>query len=87
MMGLSVRGFADIVTIIKDLSEELCGGRLLVTLEGGYHLEALAYGVKATLEVLLGNSDVDDPLGQSRYSRQAPSIDLLLERIKKVHQL
>ncbi|MBT9149624.1 MAG: Histone deacetylase-like amidohydrolase [Dehalococcoidia bacterium] len=87
MMELSIRGFADIVTIIKELSDELCGGRLLVTLEGGYHLEALAYGVKATLEVLLGNSDIDDPLGQSRYSGQAPSIDLLLSRLKKLHQL
>jgi acetoin utilization deacetylase AcuC-like enzyme len=87
MMELSVRGFANIVTIIKDLADELCGGRLLVTLEGGYHLEALAYGVKATLAVLLGNTDVDDPLGQSRPSRRAPSIDLILEKVRKIHQL
>ncbi|MBT9166427.1 MAG: Histone deacetylase-like amidohydrolase [Chloroflexi bacterium] len=87
MMELSIRGFADIVTIIKELSEELCGGRLLVTLEGGYNLEALAYGVKATLEVLRGNFDVDDPLGRSRYSGQSPSIDLLLYRLRKLHQL
>ncbi len=87
MMEMSVRGFADIVTVIKELADELCGGRLLVTLEGGYHLEALAYGVKATLAVLLGNSAVDDPLGQSRYPRQGPSIDLLLNRVRKIHQL
>ena len=87
MMEMSIHGFADIVTIIKDLSEELCGGRLLATLEGGYHLEALAYGVRATLEVLLGTSDIDDPVGPSRYSRQGPSIYLILQRVKEVHQL
>jgi acetoin utilization deacetylase AcuC-like enzyme len=87
MMEMSIRGFADIVTIINELVDELCGGRLLITLEGGYHLEALAYGVKATLDVLLGNSDVDDPLGQPRYSRQARSIDPLLDRVRRVHRL
>jgi acetoin utilization deacetylase AcuC-like enzyme len=87
MMEMSIRGFADIVTIIKDLSDELCNGRLLFTLEGGYHLEALAYGVKATLDVLLGNSNVDDPLSQSPYPTRASSIELLLERVRKVHQL
>ncbi|MFA4836226.1 MAG: histone deacetylase, partial [Dehalococcoidia bacterium] len=52
MMQLSVKGFAGIVTVIKDLASELCEGRLLFTLEGGYNLEALSYGVKATFDVL-----------------------------------
>jgi acetoin utilization deacetylase AcuC-like enzyme len=87
MMQLSVRGFADIVTTMKNLATELCEGRLLVALEGGYNLDALSYGVKATFDVLLGNPEIDDPLGQPPHGGRAPSIDELLERVKEVHQL
>ncbi len=87
MMQLSIKGFADIVKIIKDLAEELCDDRLLFALEGGYNLDAVAYGVKATFDVLLGNTEIDDPLGEPRYGGKAPSIEQLLNRIKETHQL
>ena len=87
MMEMSIHGFADIVSMIKDIAEELCGGRILAALEGGYHPEALAYGVKSTLEVMLGYSSIDDPIGPSRYSMQGPSIDLILDMTRNIHQL
>ena len=87
MMQLSITGFANVVKIIKDLAEELCNGRLLFTLEGGYNLDAVAHGVKATFDVLLGNPEIDDPLGGPRYGGKAPSIDQLLNRVKEIHQL
>ncbi len=86
MMQLSVQGFADIVRITKNLADELCGGKLVFTLEGGYNLEAIASGVKATFDVLLGNP-IEDTLGGPRHGGKAPSIDQLLERVKKTHQL
>ena len=86
MMQLSVQGFADVVKIIKDLAEELCGGRLVLTLEGGYNLEAISHSCRATFDVLLGNP-VEDPLGGPKYGGRAPDISQLLERIKKTHQL
>jgi acetoin utilization deacetylase AcuC-like enzyme len=86
LMQLSVSGFAQMVKIIKGLADELCDGRLVFVLEGGYHLGALAASVKATFDVLLGNS-VDDPLGQSPHSRTAPQIDNLIRAIKEVHAL
>ncbi|MFO8101283.1 MAG: histone deacetylase [Dehalococcoidia bacterium] len=86
MMQLSVQGFADIVKIIRDLAEELCGGRLVLTLEGGYNLEAISYSCKATFDVLLGNP-VEDPIGAPKYGGRAPDISQLLERVKKTHQL
>ncbi len=87
MMQLTVKGFGDIAGIIKGLADEQCKGRLVFTLEGGYNLEALAYGVKATFDVLLGKTAVDDPIGPPRYGGRAPSIDALLTRIKAVHHL
>jgi acetoin utilization deacetylase AcuC-like enzyme len=85
MMNLSVGGFAKMTGIIKGLADELCRGRLVLTLEGGYHLEALAASVKATFDVLLGNA-TEDPLGTTPR-RFAPDINSLIGEIKKVHKL
>ncbi len=87
LMQVSVTGFAQMVKIIKGLADELCGGRLVFSLEGGYNLSALAASVKATFEVLLGNTDIEDPLGQTQYQRSAPDITPLLKAIKEIHNL
>jgi acetoin utilization deacetylase AcuC-like enzyme len=87
MMQLTCSGFAGIVSIIKELADELCQGKLLLSLEGGYHLEALSHSIKATLEVLLGNTPGDDPLGKPRGAMAPPDIDSLLEEIKSTHKL
>jgi acetoin utilization deacetylase AcuC-like enzyme len=84
MMQVSVTGFGQMVRIIKGLADELCGGRLIFVLEGGYNLNALAASVKATFDVLLGNS-VSDPLGQSPRSFGVPGIDNLIKAIKEIH--
>jgi acetoin utilization deacetylase AcuC-like enzyme len=86
-MQVSVSGFAQMVRIITGLANELCDGRLVFSLEGGYHLGALAASVKATFDILLGNTSIDDPLGQSPRSATAPKIDRLIMAIKEAHAL
>ena len=85
MMQVSVTGFARMVRIIKELADELCSGRLVLTLEGGYNVTALAASVKATFDVLLGNAAIDDPLGQSTRGLAAPDITPLIKRVKEIH--
>jgi acetoin utilization deacetylase AcuC-like enzyme len=46
------QGFAAITRLVRDLAEELCSGRLVSVLEGGYRLDGLAACVAAHLEVL-----------------------------------
>ncbi len=87
MMKVSTTGFAQIVGTIKGLADELCGGRLVLSLEGGYNLEALATSVKATFDVLLGNSRIEDPLGPAQRRDRAPDIVPLIRQIKEVHHL
>lgn len=87
LMQLSVTGFSEIVRVLKRLADELCGGRIVFTLEGGYHLEALASSVMATFDVLLGNSEIVDHLGPPPGVRRAPPIDALLEAVKKTHKV
>ncbi len=86
-MQLSVGGYTAIAAALKGLAAELCEGRLVFTLEGGYHLEALAYSVLNTFAVLLGDEgwQVVDPLGPSPYAERP--IDDLLGRVKEVHRL
>jgi acetoin utilization deacetylase AcuC-like enzyme len=87
MMELSVGGFGRMAGIIKGLADELCNGRLVFTLEGGYNLEALAASVKATFDVLLGNAAIDDPLGGSPHRFEVANIDRLIGAVKEIHRL
>ena len=84
-MHMTVDGFASIARMLKDLADDLCGGRVLFALEGGYHLQALAHSVRATLEVLLGGPLSPDPLGQPPGGAQARSIDSVLQQAASRH--
>lgn len=55
-LGLDEKGFAVLTQIVKSLAEELCRGRLVMVLEGGYNLDATAASVSATLRVLLSRN-------------------------------
>jgi acetoin utilization deacetylase AcuC-like enzyme len=85
-MNLSVSGYASLERELVQMGEQLCDGRVVFTLEGGYHLNALAYGVLNAFYALLGEDDVvEDPLGPS--PRPEPSIDALIEDLRTLHKL
>jgi acetoin utilization deacetylase AcuC-like enzyme len=87
-MQVTVGGYARMATILKQLAMELCQGRLMFALEGGYHLQALAHSVKANIEVLLGlPAGADDPLGPAPHGGSAIDIEPLLQRVKTTHDL
>ena len=73
--------------LCKGLGDELCDGRLVFSLEGGYNLEALAASIKATFDMLLGNTIIEDRLGQPPRSFKTPSIAPLIKKIKERHKL
>jgi len=87
LMQVSVTGFAQMVKVIKRLGDELCDGRLVFSLEGGYELTALAASIKATFDILLGNTAIEDPLGQSPRRVEVLSIAPLIKKIKEIHNL
>lgn len=86
-MDVSVSGIARMVESIKGLADELCNGRLVLSLEGGYNLGALAASVKATFDVLLGKTNVEDPLGPAPERYSSPDIANLVESVKEIHNL
>jgi acetoin utilization deacetylase AcuC-like enzyme len=86
-MKMSVSGFARLIQILKVLADMLCEGRLVFCLEGGYSLEALPLSVAATLKVLLGKSDIDDPLGKPESGSREVNIDNFITMVKGIHHL
>lgn len=53
-MTVSPAGFAYMTRVMRELAEELCGGKLLITLEGGYNLTGMRDGALAVLSELCG---------------------------------
>ncbi|MBI2822622.1 MAG: histone deacetylase [Acidobacteria bacterium] len=53
-LQVTLQGFARVVQSLQRCAAELCGGRILYLLEGGYNLHALADSVRISLEVILG---------------------------------
>jgi acetoin utilization deacetylase AcuC-like enzyme len=86
-MRLTTSGYAAMVAKIKTLADELCEGRLVFCLEGGYHLRALALSVAATFSVLLGDPVISETSSETLDRLAAPDISGLLAKLKEIHQL
>jgi len=52
-MGLTEEGYADLTGIVAGIAKRHAGGRILSSLEGGYHLTALAASVDRHIQALL----------------------------------
>jgi acetoin utilization deacetylase AcuC-like enzyme len=87
MMQVTVTGFAQMTIVLKELAAELCRGNLVFALEGGYNLQALASSIKAVFDVLLGNPETDDPLGEPSAGIRPGGFDEHIEAIRKIHHL
>jgi acetoin utilization deacetylase AcuC-like enzyme len=83
---LSVDGYGTLVAMLKGAASELCGGRLLLALEGGYHLVALPWSIRRTIEVLHGDPPTPDPLGTVAASTPS-GFDAMLVEVKALHAL
>ena len=55
-MSVSTEGFAALCGAVKAIADKHCPGKLVLTLEGGYDLDALAQSVRACVEVLAGST-------------------------------
>ena len=51
-LRISTAGYASVVRLIGEAARRLCGGRLALVTEGGYHLGALRECLDASMAVL-----------------------------------
>jgi len=87
MIQVSITGFAQMVKVLKRLADELCQGRLVFTLEGGYNLQVAASSVRATFDVLMDKPEIVDPLEKSPAARKPGGFDEHIAEIKKIHHI
>lgn len=84
-MRLSLSGYGHLCAELIKMANDLCAGRIIFFMEGGYNLDALSHGVCNIARLLLGEPIVD-PLGPASTQGSGRIADLV-ERLKGVHQL
>jgi acetoin utilization deacetylase AcuC-like enzyme len=86
-MRLTLDGYFYITQVIQQLANELCGGRMVFCLEGGYDLRVLSSAVNATFNLWLGDKYFDDPLGKPPHILNPHGVPALISAVKKRHKL
>ncbi len=72
-------GFAALAALVRDIAEQTCQGRVLLTLEGGYSPEGLRDGTRAVLQTLQGRH------APALTNAPSPAVDEVVARIISVH--
>jgi len=82
---LSVRAYSEVFSKILNLGSQLCGGRVVATLEGGYSLSFLGKMVASAISKMVGVSYTtrdNSPVADSRTRRKAETIINNVKRIQ-----
>lgn len=89
LAGLTFRTgtYHRLCTKLKELANEMCGGKIVFLLEGGYDLTGLSKGVADSFRALLG--DVSTDVGDIPGLRDEPTdkVRKVLNEVKALHQL
>eukprot|EP00210_Caulerpa_lentillifera_P002036 g1951.t1 len=72
---------------IRRLAQELCQGRVVFLLEGGYHLKALGESVVDSFMGLLGEESIQTLQVPSSYEEPHDKVRTLLKEITQIQQL
>jgi acetoin utilization deacetylase AcuC-like enzyme len=84
-LGFSATGFYDMVRNLVRMADELCVGRVVCFLEGGYDPQALFSSTSAVLLALSGSTAAPDRIGSSPYTE--PDIQSHLDHLHALHSL
>ena len=84
-LNLSLTGFNWISRKLIRTAENICSGKIIFFLEGGYNLEVLNIGVANSIRALMEIEEFEDPIGIS--SQKEVDIRNLLKELKSIHNL
>jgi len=85
-MNLTEAGFARMTDLLLQMASELCGGRLVLALEGGYNSEALCDSVAMVLWELIGQSVINRREMEQVEDAQYGHIAQLIDRVKEIQR-
>lgn len=81
MAGLSLTGYAIMAQTLIKIAAEVCQGRILFVLEGGYQLDVLTYGIVNVFSALLGRDGMFDPFGPDPNGER--NVDDLIDQLRR----
>ena len=83
-MKVTPAGFAGLTRILLDIAAQCCRGKLVMTLEGGYNLEALRDSVRAVLREMVGQrtTDIQSAIASANPKKTA----YVIWRVKRMHR-
>lgn len=81
-MLVTPKGYARMTRILMQLAEECCAGRIVVVLEGGYHLGGLTLSVMSVIKELLGETILT---AEEKSADLRPSLPIV-EKVWSVQQ-
>jgi acetoin utilization deacetylase AcuC-like enzyme len=85
-MRLSITGYNRLMQELLALADELCQGRLVVQLEGGYHIGALSHALLSATRLLChSHQGVSDPFGPAPGGER--EITPLLAKLRQLHHI
>jgi acetoin utilization deacetylase AcuC-like enzyme len=85
-MKVTQEGFSRMTGLLMEMAEELCGGRLVLELEGGYNSEALRDSVAMVLWELIGRSMINKEEMRAVEDAQYKNIVKIIERVKEIQK-
>jgi len=84
-MNVTREGYRDLSAIARALADDLCEGRILFVLEGGYATSGLQDGVNAVLDVIAGESSPKLP--STEPVLPGTVLDTVVEQVSRAHRL
>ena len=82
-MDVTPSGFAALTRSIMEIADSCCGGKVVMTLEGGYNLQGLRDSVMAVLKELAGLSKTSTTDLLAKADQQ--TLDHVAKRVNEVH--
>jgi acetoin utilization deacetylase AcuC-like enzyme len=84
-LQISSKGFFEITRKLVSYADDLCEGRMMMVLEGGYNPDALARSVRYSCHALVGEGLKETV--EHKPSFTEPDIHPLLDDIRQIHSI
>ncbi len=82
-MAVTAAGYEGIARRLAETADELCGGRVVAVLEGGYRPEAVARAVELSVRAFLGQPAAEAPPTE----RVRSDVARLFRAVRQLHGL
>jgi acetoin utilization deacetylase AcuC-like enzyme len=85
-MQVTPAGFANLAKIVLEFAEEICKGKVVFVLEGGYHLDGLRDSVKEVLKTMRGDILIEGRDEKIRETVDHRMIDPIIKKVKETQK-